>query len=74
MARKPVYERYPLVFYREDKELYDKLKKASEGNRGSLRATILNALEIHFGKEGKDSTIEQYTNIEIEEDNDMGGW
>ena len=72
MARKTVYERYPLVFYEEDRELYNALKRASKDNRGSLRATILNALEAHLREDLRDSFNDPSKNINTE--NTMGDW
>ena len=72
MARKTVYERYPLVFYEEERELYNALKRASKDNRGSLRATILNALEAHLGEDLRDSFNDPSKNINTE--STMGDW
>lgn len=72
MARKTVYERYPLVFYEEDKELYNALKRASKGSRGSLRATILNALEAHLREDLREGLGEPSLHINTE--NTMGDW
>lgn len=72
MARRRVFERYPLVFYEEDKELYNALKRASKDNRGSLRATILNALEAHLGEDFEERVDEPQLNVNM--GNAMGDW
>lgn len=52
MSKKVVYKPYPLVFYVEDKELYDKLKMVSKRKYMNIRGYILLAIETMLEEEG----------------------
>lgn len=51
MAKQEIYKTHPLVFYQNDKELYEQIKKVSKSKRMNLRGYILLAVETFLKEE-----------------------
>lgn len=61
MARQEIYKTHPLVFYEDDKDLYEKIKKVSKSKRMNLRGYILLAVETFLGEESINTNTETDT-------------
>lgn len=64
MARQEIYKTHPLVFYEDDKDLYETIKKVSKSKRMNLRGYILLAVETFLGEESIDTNTVVQTNTD----------
>lgn len=87
MAKQEIYKTHPLVFYEDDKALYDAIKKVSKSKRMNLRGLILLAVETFLGEENINVNVDSLNNIMVNgesvpvtsnkishSDNDWGNW
>lgn len=72
------YKPYNLIFYTDEKHLYETLKKVSKANRRNMRDTIMCAIETLL--QGEDSIVNQTqtptndNDMMIERNDEMEHW
>lgn len=65
MAKQEIYKTHPLVFYEDDKDLYDQIKKVSKSKRMNLRGYILLAVETFLKEENIGDSNNELSNIRV---------